>query len=729
MSDNRKPTVNEILRKYGGKLESQIRSSDLQVSKRRNSDSRDYIRFKQEKSPELNRYERLCKSAGSFVKLKVSEKDAKKAKKFLDIAHLDIEPWQAVSFGVMSFLGIFLIGLMISLSIALLNPNGFEAFPTFLFILITLLGVFLFYFINGYPERIANKWRLKASSQMVPAILYIVVYMRHTSNLEKAVEFASEHLDYPLALDFKKVFYDVALGKFPTIKESLDNYLERWRDYSTEFIEAFHLIESSLFEPDNARRISTLEKSLQVVLDGVYDKMLKFSHGVKAPLTNVYMLAIMLPILGIALIPLASAMVGGGLRASHIFILYNLIIPFISFFMMDKIMFLRPGGYGETNLLERNPLYGQFKNKSAFIAAAFIAIPLILIGLMPFIFQFTGLPEILDLQQDYTFAEMGFSLFGDAKFFDFKLDGDKIKGPFGAGALFLGLLIPLGVSLFFSIAYRDKTVNLIKERKKTKQLEKEFNNSLFQLGNRLGNGVPPELVFGKVAESSKGLVTGEFFRKVNYNVANLGMSVEKAIFDPKRGALIYYPSNLISTSMRILVEASKKGLKIAAISLMSISEYVKNLQKITARLKDLLAEISAEMKSNMTFLAPLLSGIVVGLALMITSILNKLDLANLAGESSEFLGGNMDTLTELFRVKDMIPPYYLQIAIGIYLIQMIFILTRTLVTVDSGQDKLSTFHSIALNLKKGMTFYFITALFATVAMFVLSNFVLRDLGG
>ena len=36
----------------------------------------------------------------------------------------------------------------------------------------------------------------------------------------------------------------------------------------------------------------------------------------------------------------------------------------------------------------------------------------------------------------------------------------------------------------------------------------------------------------------------------------------------------------------------------------------------------------------------------------------------------------------------MIPPYFLQIAIGIYLIEVIFILTGTLVTIDSGEDKL-----------------------------------------
>ena len=78
--------------------------------------------------------------------------------------------------------------------------------------------------------------------------------------------------------------------------------------------------------------------------------------------------------------------------------------------------------------------------------------------------------------------------------------------------------------------------------------------------------------------------------------------------------------------MKILVESSKKGLAIAAQSLMAISEYIKNIEKINDRLRDLLAEIISDMKSNMTFLAPLLAGVVVGLAGMITLILSKLQL-------------------------------------------------------------------------------------------------------
>ncbi|MEA3414539.1 MAG: hypothetical protein U9Q99_03390 [Nanoarchaeota archaeon] len=713
-----KPTVDEVLKKYGAKIEGQINTDKTNYSK-------SYSKFKDEISNEYTKYEKLCIAVGNIVKIKPSEKDKKRVKKSLDVAHSNIEPWQALNLAVMSFVLIFLLGFILSIGITLVK-GGIDSFPLFFFFLIIIVSIFLFYFLSQYPDRLAAKWRLKASNQMVPAILYVVVYMRHTPNLEKAIAFASQHLGGALALDLKKVFYNVEIGKFSTIKESLDFYLESWRDYSTEFVEGFHLIESSLFEPNEGRRIASLEKALQVVLDGVYGKMLKFSHSVRSPITNVYMLGVVLPTLGLALIPLASAMIGGMLSFSHVFLIFNLIVPFMVFYLTDKVLMMRPGGYGESSLIEKNPLYSKYKSNKGYKKGFIIALPFLILGLIPLLWGFTPFTDIVGLQSDYTFEQMGIGFLGEGNFFGFIEDGGKIKGPFGLGSLLLGMLFPIGLMFFFSIAYREKTKELIVERNKTKALEKEFNNSLFQLGNRLGNGVPSELVFGKVAQSTKGLRTGDFFSKVNYNIRQMGMSVEKAIFEKNRGAIKYYPSDLIATSMRVLIESSKKGLKIAAVSLMSISEYVKNIDKITIRLKDLLAEISSDMKSNMTFLAPLLSGIVVGLAAMITTILGKLQLDSFEDSGVSGLGGLGDVLN-IFDYSSMIPPYFLQISVGIYLIQIIFILTATLVTVDLGEDKLEQTNKTGLNLKKGMLLYFITALLATVVLSVLSATVLGNL--
>ncbi|MEK6848673.1 MAG: hypothetical protein AABX65_03510, partial [Nanoarchaeota archaeon] len=408
----------------------------------------------------------------------------------------------------------------------------------------------------------------------------------------------------------------------------------------------------------------------------------------------------------------------------HVFLIFNLIVPFFVFYLTSEILLKRPGGYGESELLEKNPLYWKFIDTSVYTKAFLIALPFFLLGLLPLIFQYTPIPELFGLEKDLTFAKFGLS----EKLFDFKTVGGQISGPFGAGALLLSLLIPFSIAIFFSLSFSWRARELIKARDESKQLESEFASSLFQLGNRLADGVPAEIVFSRVAESSKGLITENFFRTINQNIQQLGMSLEDAIFHPRRGAIIYYPSALIATSMKILVESVKKGLQIAASSLMSISQYVKNIQKIQERLRDLLAEVVSDMRSNMTFLAPLLAGIVVGLAGMITLILSRLQILmqTISGEELG-MGVNIAQFLKTFNVTTMIPPYYIQIAIGIYIVQIIFILTATLVTIDSGEDKLKTVYEIAVNLRRGIILYLFAAFFSIVALSILAIIALAGI--
>jgi hypothetical protein len=269
---------------------------------------------------------------------------------------------------------------------------------------------------------------------------------------------------------------------------------------------------------------------------------------------------------------------------------------------------------------------------------------------------------------------------------------------------------------------------MIVERDKYKEVEKEFTSSLFQLGNRIGDGIPAEIAFLKTAESTKGTATEGFFRVVNENIQRLGMNLERALFDNRRGAVIFYPSEIIETSMKILVESVKKGLKVAARSLISISEYVKNIKKINARLNDLLAEIISDMQSNMTFLAPLLSGIIIGLAGMITSILGELgNILGSDGTTGGGAGGFGEGLLGLFDVSTMLPTYWLQIIVGIYLIQIVFILTSTLVTIKSGRDELQTTSETWKNLKKSIFLYFVVSVVAVVVLTLIGSFALKNL--
>ena len=48
--------------------------------------------------------------------------------------------------------------------------------------------------LQKLPYYLANSWRMKASNQMVLCVFYVVTYMRHTSNLENAIDFASHYI-------------------------------------------------------------------------------------------------------------------------------------------------------------------------------------------------------------------------------------------------------------------------------------------------------------------------------------------------------------------------------------------------------------------------------------------------------------------------------------------------------------------------------------------------------
>src|SRR5271157_2292611 len=89
-----RPDINDILKKYGNKIESQINTT---VSSNSGGYGRAYSTFKEEMAPAWSRYEKWCHSLGNIIKLKISKKDKIKVQKNLEIAHLDIEPWQSVT--------------------------------------------------------------------------------------------------------------------------------------------------------------------------------------------------------------------------------------------------------------------------------------------------------------------------------------------------------------------------------------------------------------------------------------------------------------------------------------------------------------------------------------------------------------------------------------------------------------------------------------------------------
>lgn len=681
--------------------------------------SREYSIFRREAMDvKYTRYEHWCNKAEKLFKVKVKEKDYAKIDAAIKRCHLDMTPDGALSFAMIVGLGLIVFSLIWGIFSFVVNYNGELSFgPIILPLIVMLGGALIIKPLSKYPLRLANQWRLRASNQMVLCILYTVMYMRHTSNLEHAIKFAGEHVGFPLSLDLRKVLWNVETGKHVSVKESLDEYLAGWRDSNLEFVEAFNLIESSLYEKTESRRVSLLEKSLQVMLEGTYEKMLHYAQDLKSPITMLHMLGVILPILGLVVFPLLGSFMGGLIKWYHLAVLYNIILPVLVYYIGMNLLSKRPTGYSESEVLT-----AYEKRKYVSIKGGKYKIdPLFFSVLIIFVFSFIGLvPLILH----FTNPGMDFEIFKGAMFLDYKSFG----GPFGVGALLMSLFIPLGWALGLGYYYRARTKDLIKFKRETNKLEQQFSGAMFQLGNRVGEGIPVEIAFSKVAKNLVGTPTGRFFRIVSLNLRKLGMSVKSAIFDKEQGAILNYPSALIESSMKVLVEAAKKGPRVVAKSLITISNYVREIHRVNERLKDLLADIISSMKSQIAFLTPMIAGIVVGVSSMVVTIINQLSAsfsgmeAGGAGDVTAGFGvGGLTQITEILNIKDVIPSYYFQLIVGIYLVEIVVILTLLANGIERGEDKITARYNLSKNLIISTLLYTILSFICILIFNVLAS--------
>ena len=709
-SKSQKQKMQDLIESYKREIEKELGARTYQP----NAVSREYMQFKKEAMPRhLTLYEKLCNLSEKILKIKPNKKKEEAIKGDISIAHLNITPSGVVSLSLLAPILIMLFGSLFSYFI-------FQSlFFVFFFVII---GLSLMAALRNLPSYIANNWRLKASNQMVLCVFYIVTYMRHTSNLENAIEFAADHLAAPLSLDLKKILWDVETEKYESVRESLDVYLETWKKWNFEFIESFHLIEGSLYEASEERRLSSLDKSLDVILSETYEKMLHYAHNLQSPITMLHMLGVILPILGLVILPLAASFIEG-FKWYYIATLYNIILPIGVYYMGKSILSRRPTGYGQTDISEENPELKKYKNVVIGLGEFKFSInPIffsIVIGVILFIF---GLSPIILHAID--FSDIGFggedllSICG-RKFcllgYRESVTTGELIGPYGLGASILSLSIILALGLGIGIFYMLRSKNLVKIRMRAKKLELEFASALFQLGNRLGDGLPAEIAFGKVANVMEGTVSGSFFKLVSTNIRRLGMGIKQAIFDPKHGALLSFPSNLIESSMKVLIQSVKKGPIVAAQALMNVSRYIKEIHSVNERLKDLMSEIISSMNSQIKFLTPAIAGIVTGLTSMVSGILGKLGV-QLKAITAEGVGQQAG-LTGLF--GDGIPTYYFQIVIGIYVVQIVYILTIFVNGIENGSDKLNERYELGKNLINGTLLY----CFISLAVMLIFNMV------
>lgn len=640
--------------------------------------SKEYQHFidSEKRGEKLSVYEKLCEISESLISMSPGKGREKTLQDAIDFCHLKCTPKGTFSFAVISTLVLFSI-------IAILSIAGL--FSLSLMILSFLMLIPAFYFLYNYPMSLLASYKIKASSEMVLCIIYMSVSMKVRPNLENAIKFTASNLSGPLAKDLNELLWATYSGKYSSLDRSLDDFINKWKAENNEFTESFNLIKTSFYEGQFDRE-TVLDEAVNVVLDGTRDRMKRYSQELRPTLTIMNALGILLPIIGLILFPMLGFFMADAVKPIILILGYNIFLPLIIVFLMKSSLKKRPASFHQPKIKEKKGLLRLE-----------IILPVALVVLVG-----------------------GFSLF--------KIIGVTEK--FDMASLVFSTLsivtLSAGIILYsFLSSYKD-----LKLRNDIIQMESELGVVLFQLGYHIRGGMSIETAVERLIPRIKELKVHALFTSTVNNIKTFGMTFASALFNEQNGVIHIYPSSLIKAVMNAISEISRSGSVFLSSSLISISKFLKNMNTVEEYLREMLAEVTSTMKTQALLLAPLASGIVVGLSSMMTKLL-----INLVGWVGEFQGnlgdygpiggGEGGILSSLIDVSSIMPVHHFQLIVGIYMIEVVTILSYFLTIIESGDDKIMRKYNLAKTLLIATLVY----LFSLILVYSFLTGFMPDFGG
>lgn len=672
--------------------------------------SREYKEYKEEEEFQRSktRYEKLCVKAGGALNLTADGSISNKLNPPLRLLGWDITPGMVLSASVTVGAGGFTLwGFLFAINALLLG----NFIPTSMMLISAVVplaaGAFTFY----KPVFAAKDKVIASSGEMILSILYMVIYMRSSPNLEGAVRFAALNLEGPISKDLKGVLWDLEVGNHNTVEEALDKYTVAWKDYNDDYLESLQLLRAAVNEPNSSRRESLLKDSIDRILEGTQEKMKHYAQSLKTPVMILNAMGAMLPVLGMIMLPLISVFMGGAVTEMHLFILFNLMLPGFLYWFMQRILSARPPTVASKPTSEEElPKRGRHTFK---IMGSEFDVPVWPIGLgIFFIVGFYGFIGYLIFPYVYPITSAAEQTISSVP--AIFANGDSYSS---LPMLIRSLSITLGAGLGLGTTLYLGNVQRKKAEEHLKKIEGQFPTALFQLGNKISGGTPIEVALEQAAESTSDLEISQLFKYSSRNVRDMGMTFEKAVFDSNYGALRKFPSQLIHTVMKAILESSEKGTQMASMAMMTISRYLENIHSTQETLNDLMEETTTTIQMLAYLLAPIVSGVAVGMSQTIITAMFELSRGfadiqtNVGGGTNASVAGTGTSFGGIIGGLDQaISPEILQLVVGIYLIQLLWILGTFYMKITHGEDKTYRNLFVGKVLISGMLFYTITVL-------------------
>ncbi len=631
-----------------------------------NIDSREYKIFRRKTDARFSWYERIARAANSVINMNIDEKTSKDLRSAIDFTGLRISenaPFSLLILCVVvfSFAGGFSYVLRL-----LPNVYGVIAF--------VLAGLGLGYYLLRYPLGLMKSMRIQASSQVVLAVLYMVVSMRISPNIERALRFTSSNISGVLAWDMRRLLWDIEMGVYYSANDALMAYIAKWKPENEEFSEALRmLLESQSQVPEKAEK--TLDEALRVVLDGTRDRMKHYAQDLEMPVTVIHMMGVVLPIMGSIMAPMAAIFLSEMVSPLHFIVGYNIALPIVLVWFINNTLAKRPVTFSKVDIARHPdlPVAGSFMVRSG---RKKISIPLLPIALV--LAVLIALPSVMYFVEHPDYLVVPYEMNDNGT-----LAPIDVNDPDPDFTLLMSMFLLLGPAFGLSLFFIGSNVQRSRVVDTVYKMESEFELALFQLGNRISGGTPIEIAIEKANEDVKDLEISNLFGVTLSNMRNMGMTFEQALLNPNTGAVRYYPSRLIRNVMRTVTDTAKRGVQFASESMLTVSRYLKSVRETQEYMRTLLSETTSSMQFQAYGMAPLVTGLIVAMSQVIIGVL-----VFIGRRLDEF--GFSDTFgidpSSILGSTSSITPAMFQLIVGTYLMEVIIILAMFVTKINRGDD-------------------------------------------
>ncbi len=220
-------------------------------------------------------------------------------------------------------------------------------------LLLTICSIFvpfvLMNLIAYYPRTHARYLQIHSLGDIPEILSYLVMYLKLVPNLENSVKFAAAESSTTLAADLRKLVWDMEIRVYHGMNDAIVQFAVRWGRWSEYFKRSLHLLRSSISERDEASRIITLDRALDVSLEGTKETMNEFANRLHQPTVILYSIGIMIPLSLVAMLP-AAGLVGLRITIIHVFLLYDVLLPLFVLLYTRKILLARPAAFHPSSI-------------------------------------------------------------------------------------------------------------------------------------------------------------------------------------------------------------------------------------------------------------------------------------------------------------------------------------------------------------------------------------------